>query len=122
MWFCYIAVNLDPMSIVIKEQSMKNSYNIGIAKCGINSDLIKENTKAIEQMVANLKNANGSSPTDDDQNNDSYTPEDDIDGDIDGDVLKELSEEDSPDKPVPLAGAKGGNKTFMLSFSMPGSQ
>ncbi len=98
--------------------------SIGISKCGIDSDLINENKKAIEKMVADLKNGNGG-PGDDDQVDDASAKleyeihEDDID-EIDGDVLKELTDEDSPDKPVPLAGAKGGNKTFMLSFSVPG--
>jgi hypothetical protein len=95
-------------------ESLKKSYDIGISKCGIDSDLIKENTKAIEQMVASLKKAN-EGPSDNDQN-------DAAEDNIDGDILKALSMEDSPKNPVPLTGAKGGNKTFMLSFSMPGSQ
>lgn len=100
--------------------------SIGISKCGIDSDIINENKKAIEKMVAGLKNGNGDSG-DDDQVDDASAKleyeihEDDID-EIDGDVLKELTDEASPDKPVPLAGAKGGDKTFMLSFSVPGPQ
>lgn len=100
--------------------------SIGISKCGIDSDLINENKKAIEKMVADLKNGNGGA--DDDNHFDGASAsleyeihEDNID-DIDGNVLKELTDADSPDKPVPLAGAKGGNKTFMLSFSVPGFQ
>lgn len=43
-------------------ESLKKSYNLGISKCGIDSDLIKENTKAIEAMVIKLQKAKGNSP------------------------------------------------------------
>jgi len=58
--------NPDPVEKMI--ESLKKSYNTGVSKCGIDSDLIKENTKAIEDMVANLTNANRSS-SGSDQNN-----------------------------------------------------
>ncbi len=87
--------------------SLKKSYTIGISKCGLDSDFIKENTKAIDEMVANLKNASVN-PSDDDLNE---TTEDDIDGD----VFKELSAQRAEDDAVPLTGANG----VMLSVGMP---
>jgi hypothetical protein len=57
--------NPDPVEKML--ESLKKSYNTGVSKCGIDSDLIKENTKAIEEMVANLKNPKRSS-SDSDQN------------------------------------------------------
>lgn len=87
--------------------SLKKSYTIGISKCGLDSDFIKENTKAIDEMVANLKNASVN-PSDDDQNE---TTEDDIDGA----VFTELSAQRAEDDAVPLTGANG----VMLSVGMP---
>lgn len=91
-------------------ESLKKSYNLGIAKCGLDSDLIKENTKAIEQMVANLKNANGSA-SDNDANE---TTEEKIDGAVFQELSAQRAEDDAND-PVPLTGANG----VMLSVNMP---
>lgn len=59
--------NLDPVEKMI--ESLKNTYVTGMSKCGVDSDIIAENTKAIEKMVANLKNPNGG-PADSDQRDD----------------------------------------------------
>jgi hypothetical protein len=65
--------NPDPVEKMI--ESLKKSYNTGVSKCGIDSDLIKENTKAIEDMVANLKNANKSSSDSDQKDASEAKPE-----------------------------------------------
>lgn len=51
--------NPDPVEKML--ESLKKSYNSSISKCGLDSDLIKDNTKTIEEIVANLKKAKGGS-------------------------------------------------------------
>eukprot|EP00531_Pseudo-nitzschia_arenysensis_P017920 CAMPEP_0116136044 /NCGR_PEP_ID=MMETSP0329-20121206/11511_1 /TAXON_ID=697910 /ORGANISM="Pseudo-nitzschia arenysensis, Strain B593" /LENGTH=599 /DNA_ID=CAMNT_0003630879 /DNA_START=86 /DNA_END=1885 /DNA_ORIENTATION=+ len=97
--------NAGSQSVEKMLESLKKSYNLGIAKCGLDSDLIKENTKAIEQMVANLKNANGGA---------NETTEDDIDGAVFQELSAQRAEENMND-PAPLTGANG----VMLSVNMP---
>jgi len=117
--------NPDPVEKML--ESLKKSYNTGISKCGIDSDLIKENTKAIEEMVANLKNAKRSS-SDGDQNDSSGVAasrahtESLSEIEFDRKLLKELSAEGVEDmfqEPIQLTGTKGGNKTFIVSVNMP---
>jgi len=113
--------NPDPVEKML--ESLKKSYNTGISKCGIDSDLIKENTKAIEKMVANLKNTKSG-----DQNNatgvaaSKAQSEPLPEGKIDGNLLKELSAqrvEDMIKKTIPLTTTQGVNKTFVVSVNMP---
>mmetsp|Transcript_44944 Transcript_44944/g.50816 ORF Transcript_44944/g.50816 Transcript_44944/m.50816 type:complete len:768 (+) Transcript_44944:140-2443(+) len=39
-------------------ESLKLTYKSGVSKCGVDREMIKENAKAIEQMVATLKSKN----------------------------------------------------------------
>jgi hypothetical protein len=118
------AAESNPDSVEKMLDSLKKSYNIGIAKCGMDSDLIKENTKAVEEMIAKLKKANANSPKSD-QNDipgvqSDPLPEADK---IDGNVYKALSAQESMlAEPVPLTATKGGNKTFVLSVNMPNNE
>lgn len=113
--------NSDPVERML--ESLKKSYNIGISKCGIDGDLIKENTKAIETMVANLKNAKRNS-SEFDQNisgvatskvHSESLPEEKIDGNL----LKELSAEGVKDMvkdSTPFMGAQEEKRNFVTSM------
>eukprot|EP00536_Pseudo-nitzschia_multiseries_P002654 jgi/Psemu1/63767/estExt_Genemark1.C_350125 len=57
--------NPDPVEKML--ESLKNTYESSVAKCGVGSSLIKENTKAIEKIVANLKKVHGSNSSHDDK-------------------------------------------------------
>jgi len=99
-------------------ETLKKSYNTGISKCGIDSDLIKENTKAIEEMVAKLKNVNHKPSSENDKSDPSSLsdvgnaeampksppkPESPTQREIDGSLLKELAAqgvEDICKKPI----------------------
>ena len=125
----------DPVEKML--ESLKKSYNTGISKCGIDSDLINENKKAIEEVVANLKKAKNDS-FQRDQSNATWgkfppkaepapIPEDNT---LDGDLLKEFSSqgvEDMVNAPNPPSAKEKGNnkattqetKTFILPVKIP---
>lgn len=107
-------------------ESLKKSYNLGISKCGIDSDLIKENTKAIEAIVVNLKKAKGSSPEVSDIDTSAVTMINKANKSLskdmnDGNLLKELSAQGVQDMIkdlVPISTTKDSKRTFIVPVSM----
>jgi hypothetical protein len=51
-----IGSGADPVEQML--ESLRKTYKSGISNCGVDSGMIKENTKAIEEMVASLKAKN----------------------------------------------------------------
>ena len=124
----------DPVEKML--ESLKKSYNSTITKCGVDCHMIKENTKAIEDMVANLKKAK-TNYSESDQNNASVLsskaqseslPEEKIDENL----LKKLSAqgvEEMLKTTIPSKSRKGENKvtapesqTFIVPINMPNKE
>lgn len=103
-------------------ESLKKSYNLGISKCGIDSDLIKENTKAIEAMVVNLQKAKVNSPRVSPNDASGKEPLESLSSEMDQrNCLKELSAkgvEDMIKDPIPLSTTKDSNRTYFVSVNM----